>query len=135
MPTLETTANQTTQIQREAPDFGSGRYSALMLECYNDAKTVFKLDDTKAEKLARQIASDFGAVMASAPVETRLGKQNKDGKITLSEAAKVKGVTITNALFAMKALRFAGDAGVNGFSFGQTAWKPVKSLAEYLNSL
>lgn len=135
MPDNATIQTENTEVKLVAPDFGEGRYSALMEECFNDSMTVFKLEQPKAEKLARQIASDLGAIMASAPVGVKLGKPNKDNKITISEAAKIKGVTMTWTLFALKALQYAGEAGKHGFSFGQTQWKPTEKFAKYLSEL
>lgn len=130
---------QSTQTVNKAdkPDFGRGRYSALMEETFNDARTIFKLTSAQAEKLARQIATELGAIMASASVDVRLGKlpAKGDAKITISEASKIKGVTLTNTLMALKALHFAGEAGKNGFSFALTEWKPVQGLQEFLASL
>lgn len=120
----------------ELGDFGMGRYSALMGECFRDAKIVFQLSEEKADKLARQIASDFGAALSSSPVGIgRIKSVNKDGKITLSEAAKIKGVTLTSALYALMGLQYAAEAGKFGFSFGNTQWKVAKHLTEYFEKL
>lgn len=113
------------------PDFGTGKYSALMEEVFDDAQAIFKLTPLAAERLARDIASDVGAIMASAPMSIKTGKISKDGKMTISEACKVKGITITNTLLALKALHYAAEAGMNGFSFGKTEWTPIKQLSEY----
>lgn len=117
-------------------DFGSGRYSALMEETFRDSQVVFKLTPEKADKLSRQIASDYGSAIANTPVEVkRIKAANKDGKITLAEAAKIKGVTLTNALFALIALQFAGEAGKHGFLFQSTGWKVNKALLDYFEKL
>ncbi len=133
MPETQVAPTQTAEVY--SPEFGTGRYSALMEECFRDAQTVFGLSLKPAEKLARQIASDVGAIMASASVSIKLGKINKDGKLTIAEASKLKGVTMTNALGALKALHFAAEAGTNGFSFTGTKWKPVAWLQKYLADL
>lgn len=124
-----------TDKQARKPEFGNGRYSAFIKESWTAAQTIFGLSSEEAEKLAKQMASDFGAHMAKAPITVKLGAVNKDGKMTLSEASKVKGVIMTDALMAMKALAFASDAEKNGFSYGETAWQPKPELAEYLASL
>lgn len=123
------------QGKAKRPDFGNGRYSPLMDEVYDDSQTVYKLSPDKAEKLARKIATDLGAIMASQPVEVKLGKMNKDGKLTISEASKLKGFTVTLPIFALKGLHYAAEAGKNGFSFADTDWKPSNQMSEYLNSL
>lgn len=118
------------------PNFGTGRYSALMEESWSDAQVIFGLDTTKAEKLARQIASDFGAIMANARVDARIGKAiNKNGKTTLSEAAKIKNVTVTNALFAMRAIAWANEMGKFGFIWADSKLAVGKSLTEYFDTL
>lgn len=134
MPVLEKPSIESAQTI-EKPDFGNGRYSALMQECYDDAQAIFKLEPSKAEKLARQIASDFGAIMAASPVEVKLGRINKDSKLTISEASKVKNVTLTNTLYALKALHFANESGKNGFLSRRTTWVLQPNLVKYLESL
>lgn len=129
-----------SKVVKHKPDFGNGRYTPLMEEIYRDSQGVFGLSEAKAEKLSKQIASDFGAVMSSVSFNlsaVKMGsKLSKDGKLTIGEAAsKVKNVTITNALFALRALKYAGDAGQNGFLFNDTEWAPVKALKDYFDTL
>lgn len=131
--TAVVTAPVTSKVHK--PDFGNGRYSPLKEEVWHDSQVVFNISSEAAEKLANQIASDLGAVMANSPVKVKLGKINDDGKMTISEACKVKGITMTNPLTALKALHFAGEAGKNGFSFGNTKWAPMQGLQTYLLSL
>src|SRR6267142_1566138 len=96
-------------------NFGAGRYSPLMQSVYNQSQVIFKIDQKQAEKLARQVAADFGAAMKNIVAEAKIGKSiNKDGQVTLSEASKVKGITCTNALFAMQTLSWCSDAGKHG---------------------
>ena len=136
--TMDTQTSNATQstTQQVKPDFGAGRYSALMESSYNDAMAIFGLESAQAEKLARQIGSDFGAAMRSAIADCKVGKSiSKDGKVTLSDAAKVKGVTATNALVAMRALDFASQSGKFGFSWRATKWETAGTLKEYLESL
>jgi hypothetical protein len=117
------------------PDFGNGRYSALMEEVFHDGQTVFNLSSEKSEKLAKAIATELGSIMASQRVDVKLGKANKDGKLTISEACKLKGFTITRPIGALRALHYAADAGKNGFSFANTKWQPVAWLTEYFTEL
>jgi hypothetical protein len=42
---------------------------------------------------------------------------------------------MTNALFALVALKYAGEAGNNGFLFNSTKWAPVKQLTDYFDIL
>lgn len=133
-----TQANTTVVSEQQStvkPNFGNGRYSGLMEEVWHDAQTVFGLSSEQAAKLAQGIARDVGAAMAGASYSVKLSKIDKDGRLTISEAAKLKNVTITNNIMALKALQYAGEAGRNGFSFANTRWQVVKGLAEYFNTL
>ena len=134
-----TTQNNTTVTTPEKatrPDFGAGRYSEMMNSVFNDAQIVFKLPSDKAEKLARQCGSDFGAAMRNAEVSAKVGKAvSKDGKFTLSEAAKVKGVTGTNSLHAMRAINYAAECGKYGFNWRATSFEVAGPLKEYLEQL
>lgn len=124
------------QKQQTIGVFGNGRYSALMDECYKDAKRLLGLDEIPADKLARQIGSDFGAMMRDAKVDAKVSKSvSKDGKVTLSEAAKVKGVTTTNALTALRVMQFQNEAAKYHISPGNTTWAIVGEFMEYLNNL
>lgn len=137
METTVAATQSTIQSEQKStkPDFGSGRYSSLMEECWHDSQTVFKLTSEQAEKLARQIASDFGAAIRNAPVTVGVRATGKDNKLTLGEACKVKGVTGTNALHCLRALHYAAEAGKFGFSYANTGWKTVGTIAEYLANL
>ena len=133
--TSEPITNNSKQDSTHAIDFGSGRYSPLMLECFKDAKVIFGLPSEKAEKLARQIGSDFGAAIREVQVDGRISKSlSKDGKVTLSEAAKIK-VTQTNALGAMRAMQYANDSTKAGFVRNTTKWQVSEQLKEYFNTL
>lgn len=105
--TLENPAVSTQNNEVEV-SFGSGRYSPLMESIYKDAQKVFKLTPKQAEKIARQVGSDFGAAMASCQATASISRKlGKDGGVTLKDAAKVKLNAITNALFVMRALDYA----------------------------
>ncbi len=116
---------QTTIEQLAKPEFGNGPYSSLMSEVYRDSMQVFKLGAKEAEAFARQLATELGVIRSQSKVEVWTGKANKDGKVTLYEASKVKGVTMTNTIMAIKALSFANEAGKHGFSRGKTSWNRV----------
>lgn len=129
------TLTATGNIVVDDIDFGNGRYSALMAECYKDAKAIFKLDNKQAESLARKIASDVGAAMAHASIEVKVGKTNKDGKLTLSEASKIKNLAQTYPILALRAMRYANEAMQHGFNRASTQWQASSNLQEYLNEL
>ncbi len=131
---MNTLENSATIEQPKTIDFGNGRYSPLMYETFKAAKTVFGFDDEAAEKLARQTGSDFGAAMRDTIATSKIGKAlSKDGKVTLSEAAKCK-TTVTNALVCMRALQFASEAGKYGFSYGKTEWTPTEDFQKVLDT-
>lgn len=131
--TIDSAAGNTTETQKQVkPDFGNGRYSALAEECWKGAKAIFGLDSHSSEKLARMIATDFGAAMANQTVKVgKMSKVSKDGKVTLKEAVVAKGVTSTLPLSALKALQFATEAGKNGFLPLKTKWAVTQQLEEF----
>lgn len=127
----------TTQMQdtKEVSKFGNGRYSPLMSECYDDLLAVFGLSPEKAEHVAKAIGSEIGALMRNQPVAVRVSEQNKDGKITLAEACKLKNVSITNTIMVLRALQWANGAVKNGFNRSETKWVAIPALQEYFDSI
>lgn len=99
--------------------FGDGRYSSLMKECYKDAIRILHVTQDEAVKIAKAIGRDWGAAMASSDLKVKIGKANKDAKVTLSEAAKMKGVPLTNGIFILRAMQFANEAPNHGFESNQ----------------
>ena len=130
MSTATATPEVKSTSAKIAIDFGNGRYSALMTEVFDDAQKVLQVDEKTAEKIARQVSSDLGAIMSGAVVKVKVGSINKDGKITLSEAAKLKNVTMTDSLLILKALSYAAEAGKNGFLYARTQWKANEDLTK-----
>lgn len=120
---------------KEVSRFGNGRYSALMQECFQDLQKVFRLPEDTAEKVSRAIGSEIGAIMANQHVTIKLGSINKDGKLNIAEAAKIKGVAVTNTLMTLRALQYANEAIKNGFNRNETEWKPIPALQEYFDSI
>lgn len=120
---------------KEVSRFGNGRYSALMQECFQDLQKVFKLEESVAEKVSKVIGSEIGAIMANQHVTIKLGSVNKDGKLNIAEASKIKGVAITNTLMTLRALQYANEAIKNGFNRNETAWVPIPALADYFDSM
>jgi hypothetical protein len=133
--TLETPATETQS--EKSIDFGSGRYSPLMRESFNDAKRLFKLDTKAAEKLARQIGSDFGAAMRQDGIEAKASigrKVSKNGEVSLKDASKVKCAE-TFALLAMRAMAYMNEASQFGLVSGTTKWALGEQLEEYFLGL
>lgn len=80
------------------PDFGQGRYSPVMEEFYGDLCRLTEIGSEAAEKAARELGRDLGRYFAGQSVAVKYGRANKDGKLNLAEAAKLKGVTMTHAI-------------------------------------
>jgi len=124
-----------SQDTKEVSRFGNGRYSALMQECFQDLQKIFKLEEPVAEKVSRAIGSEVGAIMSNQHVTIKLGSVNKDGKLNIAEASKIKGVAVTNSLMTLRALQYANEAIKNGFNRNETQWTPIPVLAEYFDSM
>lgn len=138
--TIPVTIQQPAHKHIDAPAkyekmFGNGRYSAQMESIYEGIQLKFGISAEKAEKIARQAGSDAGAVFASCSAAFRIGKANGDNKASIADAAKVKGVTLTNPLNIVRALQWIDDAGKNGVSYGFTKWVLSEPLAKYVAEL
>lgn len=135
MNTTTPEVSTTTATKTAKPDFGSGRYSPEMERLWQDAQLLFRMSSAAAEKFARQAAKDAGEALALAKATIKVGKTNNDGKGTISDASKIKGVTYTNSLNLVRAIQWCGDAGKNGIVYGKTKWVLVDKLAEYVQYL
>ena len=124
-----------SEVVSVKPDFGNGRYSAEMERIWKGCKALLGIASDKAEKIARQAATDAGNAMKQCSAELRVSKASKDGKVTLNDAAKLKGVTMTNALSIVRSLQWIDDAGKNGISYSKTEWKVVQPVQEWIDSL
>ena len=123
------------QKQTTKPDFGKGRYSAEMERIYDALIERFEVEPKKAEKIAKQAGSDAGAVFRNAIAEIRISKTSKDGKATIADASKVKGVTMTNPLAIVRAIQWLDDAGKNFVSYGKTKWQFSSELTKWVAEL
>lgn len=132
---VESAKSATENKLKEAPNFGAGRYSELMSTLHKQSQRLFGLNEEQAEKFARDAATTHGLAMADAKVEAKAGKASKDGKVTLSEASKVKGVTSKPCLALMHAIQWCGEAGKHGLSYGGTKWQLDEVLGGYVESL
>lgn len=122
-------------VKPEVYDFGGGRYSNLMTQAYNGLQTVFGLDWQHAAHLAKHIASHVGAIMKDRPAEVKVGRSDSGGRLSLSEAIKIKGMLATPELSIMRALVYAKEAGLNGISYGYTKWVPVESVQQLFDKI
>jgi hypothetical protein len=140
MPTIQENPvnnNPDSATTEKVIEWGAGRYSALAFESFKDAKRLFKLTPEAAERLARQIASDFGAAMrkeSDSPKTAISKKRSKDGQVTLKEASKVKTAE-TFALMAMRTMAWMNEAVAYGVIPNETEWVFVKKLQEYFDKL
>lgn len=134
---METTIATSATITTSRPEFGAGRYSAVMSNAYDNIQRMFGVSDKAAEKFARAVATQVGALMKSERVDAniRVGKASKDNKITVSEAAKLKGATGTPELAIFHAMAWAQDAMKHGISFGRTDWKLNDELQACVNEM
>lgn len=80
-----------------------------MTEFYADTGRLTNLTAEKREKAARQLGVDLGRAFAAQPVEVKYKSINKDGRMTLAEAAKVKGFMATPALSLAKEIAAANE--------------------------
>jgi hypothetical protein len=119
----------------KGPDFGKGRFSGEMERIYLGLIARFELPADKAEKIARQAASDAGEILANVSASFKVSKVSKDGKVSITDAAKAKGVTVTNALMIARALQWIDDCPQNGVSFGFTKWKLSAPLQAYVDEM
>jgi hypothetical protein len=116
------------------PDFGSGRYSAVMAEAHTDCLRLVTKESARAEKFARQLGADLGRAMAASPVAVKYGKANKDGRMTLKEAASVKGIAVTNSMSLARLLAMAND--INGTKLARVdSLTLAGTVAEWFNGL
>jgi len=132
---ISNSANTSDATKGKGPDFGKGRFSTEMERIYTGLIARFELPEAKAEKIARQAASDAGEILANVSATFKVSKVSKDGKVSITDAAKAKGVTVTNALMVARALQWIDDAGANGVSFGFTKWKLSAPLQGYVDEM
>jgi len=134
-----TLVNNTTETNKTPAinyaDFGKGRYSPLMEDCYRVMVKYLKLDEAHANKLAKLIGTDFGQAMQQAEVNGKVSKPSKDGKINLSESGKLKGLTATNPLSLKHALQWIDEANTHGVSIGLTKWQLNEALTEWVTDM
>lgn len=123
------------QIKATPGMFGAGRFSPQMESLYESACNLFSMTEAQADKFARQAAADAGDVLRNASASFKVGKANKDGKASITDASKMKGVHLTNALNIVRAIQWAEEAGKNGVSYGFTEWKLTPELQKYVDGL
>jgi len=95
--------------------FGKGKYFAIQCEVFKDCQRLFGVTDEHAEKLAKAIATNLGAIFANGQVTIKgLDRVNKDGKLaSVSEITKVKGLPLTNEVSLLRAINYCNSATVN----------------------
>lgn len=135
MSTANTTENPQVTTANVKPEFGQGRYSAEMERIYNACIKLFGVEPKRAERVARQAGSDAGAVFRNAAATISVSKSTKDGKVSIGDASKVKGVTITNALAVVRAIQWIDEAGKNFVNYGHTKWKLSLSVQEWVDEM
>lgn len=134
---MSTQIVENPQVQQTEvnPDFGQGRYSAEMERIYKACMSRFGIESKRAERIARQAGADAGAVFRNSEATIAVSKSTKDGKITISDASKVKGVTVTNALAVVRAIQWINEAGKNFVNYGHTKWKLSVNVQEWIDEM
>lgn len=117
------------------PDFGNGRYSAEMSRVFDSTMKLFGIDSKKSERIARQAGSDAGAVFRNTAATISVSKSTKDGKVTIADASKAKGVTLTNSLAIVRAIQWIDEAGKNFVSYGNTKWELSAQLKQWVDEM
>lgn len=137
--TLETPVTTSPAISATTmPAFGNGRYSNEMARLFEESQKLLGFTAAQAEKFARQAGSDAGAVFKNTNATIKVGKANGDGKATIADASKAKGVTLTNALHVVRAIQWIGEAEKNGISWSGTKWQLSRmndNMLKYLETL
>lgn len=128
-----TVATQGVQAPSK-PDFGKGKYSMLMETVWEDTQVLFHISSKAAELLAKSIATELGLLLSNARAEIKVGRTIKEGRVTLSEAAKLKGVPMTNNIAILRTLQYINESGMYHIVWAKTEWKLVSSLVEYLDT-
>lgn len=116
-------------------EFAPGRYQ---LEKQRLAKAfVCRLGFTKeqAKFVADKAAEDAHNALRHAQVTIKVGAAGKDGRTTISDASKIKGVVMTNPLMLVHVVEFIDGAGKHGISYGFTGWVLTQQLREYVDGL
>ena len=137
------TAIETTETklknQPAIGDFGAGRYSGLQNEIFSDAQRLFGLDEVQADKLSRYMGRELGAIFAGSTVgydSFKLSKINKDGKMTITEAAsKIKGATFSYAVAFLQTLAWANQAVKVGCEIGSVSFTLSEQYKEMLKKV
>lgn len=130
-----TTSQQDKPVAINYADFGKGRYSPLMEDCYRVMVKYLKLDEAHANKLAKLVGVDFGEAMKQAEVNGKVSKPNKDNKVNLSESGKLKGITATYPISLKHALQWIDEANTHGVSIGLTKWELNESLSKWADEM
>src|SRR4051812_4700907 len=135
--TVKLTTNESAPsplpVEQKPVDFGKGRYSPEMERIYGELQKLLRIEPKKAEKLARQAASDFGEMIRNQTAKMKVGKANSDGCGTIGETvAALKGVKLTYPLSFVHTLQWMGEAGKHGIKWSITLWELDDNLAKYV---
>lgn len=123
-----------TETEIRVPAF-TGRYAQQQEGLFKQSMKLFGFTAKQAEKFAKQAAQDAATAFNNAPANFKVGKVNEDGKATISDAAKQKGVTLTNSLNLVRAIQWIDEAGKNGVSYGNTKWQLKPELQAYADDV
>lgn len=128
-------AQDSNEVKSTKPDFGQGKYSAMMDSIWTQSQKVYGLSPVVAEMFARALATEIGAAMANETAKLKLGKVSSGGKVSITETSQLKGIICTNTILAYKGLLWTAEAGKNGISYGNTSWEVIPQIQEYFDKL
>ena len=113
-------------------DFGDGRYSNAMRELFSDSKSLLKITDKQAEKLASSFGAELGKFNVGAKIT--YGRYSaKSNQITLKESATFKGLTVTFAISLAKLCVLLQDATIFGLDPEKSVVELKKNWIDWLN--
>lgn len=116
MNTLTETPATSQPKQAKTIDFGNGKYSPLMRECFQDLQRIFGCSEQVAETVAKDIGREYGALMSNHTTvgvgKVKIGKLNADGQFTtVKEAASsIKKVNATPCLQVLQVIAWLNDS-------------------------
>lgn len=100
--TIEEVKSQQSTKEKE-PDFGNGRFSQVMHECWSDCQRLLGFSSKQAERVARALGADAGKL--DFKMELGIGKlvgKTHDAKISLRTFSKSVKTTLTNSICIAK---------------------------------
>lgn len=116
--------------------FGNGgKFSQFMSDMFKGCIERLGMSPACADKISRNCASDIGKAMKNGESTIKIGSISEDGKVTIGDSMKVKGIAVTRNISIARALQYINEAGKNGLSFASTDWALTPALSEYVTEV